>query len=178
MRLDDDELGVAVPAERHGADPELLGDRRVERVEVLAAQRRRGRDGCLSAGAADDLVEQRVDALGEDLHLLLLQRHRDHARAVARLKEELPLAGLAHGAGDEPLRLVEEEDLSCHVLTLSRALDRRPRPSWGSLGPAPPPTTASDDALRLRRLVFGGGASEDRSPPVSLVRSTNGRRSV
>ena len=41
-----------VPAQRHRTDAELLGDRGVERVEVVAAQRRGGRDRRLSAGAA------------------------------------------------------------------------------------------------------------------------------
>ena len=179
-RLDDDELGVAVPAERHGADPELLGDRRVERVECPRCPAAPWPGPVPLPGAADDLVEQRVDPLGEDLHLLLLQRDRDDPRAVARLKEERaarpgwPTVPATNRSGWSKRK-------TCRATsTLSRRpRRRRPRPSgWESLDPAPPPTTASDEALRLRRLAFGGGTSEDRSPPVSLVRSTNGRRSV
>ena len=51
--------------------------------------------------------------------------------------------------------------------------------------PVPPPTTASEEdeadedaGAAFFRPFFGGGISPDRLPPVSLVRSTNGRVSV
>ena len=64
------------------------------------------------AGAGDDLVEQLLEPVGEHDDLLLLQRDRDDPGAVGGLQEEGALAGLADGAGDEPARAVEEEELA------------------------------------------------------------------
>ena len=64
-----------------------------------------------AAGAAQHLVEQLVDPLGERGDLLLLQRHGRDPLARPGLQEERALAGLADGAGDEPVRRVVVEDL-------------------------------------------------------------------
>src|SRR5690242_15653678 len=61
LRLDDHPVAVAVPGERDRADPEVLGQRQVERSVV--PQRRRGGLGNLDrvSRAAQDLVEQLVN---------------------------------------------------------------------------------------------------------------------
>ncbi len=73
--LYDDGLGLGVPAESHGADAELLLDGHVERFGVEGVRRRVFRH--VGAEAALHLLEQRADALGEDLDLLLFQGDAD-----------------------------------------------------------------------------------------------------
>ena len=78
--------------------------------------------------AAGDLVEQLVHAVGEDLHLRLLQRDADRAAGVVGgLQVEGAVPGLTDGAGDEPGRTVEEMDLTGHAIRLRGRADRRPR---------------------------------------------------
>ena len=65
-----------LPGQAHRADPELLLDRGVQRLVVLGVGRgQRGHRG-VAAAAAQHLVEQLVDPLGEDRDLRLLQRRR------------------------------------------------------------------------------------------------------
>ena len=109
-QLDDHPTLVAVPAQGDRADPELLDDRLVERLLVADADRGDRRDRGVSTAAAQRLVEEQVDPLGEDRHLLLLQRHAGDPAALAGLEEEGPLSGLADRAGDEPVRLLEVVD--------------------------------------------------------------------
>ena len=78
-------------------------------------------------------------------------------------------ARLADRAGDEAFRRVEDELLPGHTA--------QPRVLAAQPSPEPPPTTASEEVRRLRERFFGGIRSAI-APPRSLVRSTNGRRSV
>ena len=100
------ERGLGVPAQPHGADPELLLERHGQRVEVG----RPGSVGRLGAEPAGDLLQQRADPLGEHRDLLLLQQHADRAGLLDRLQVEGAVAGLADGAGDEALGLAEDVD--------------------------------------------------------------------
>ena len=132
--------------------------------------------------AAGHLVEELVHAVGEDLHLRLLQRDADRAAAVVGgLQVEGAVPGLAHGAGDEPGRAFEEMDLTGHAPRLRGRADRSPRRHRG--------TDAVQTSCRLRRRrrrrrtalrggASGGGSSAETSPPVSLTRTTKGRVSV
>ncbi len=159
--LDHDALVGGVPGQRHGAGAELLLDRLLERVAVVEAERRDGRDHRLAERAGHDLVEQLVDALGQRLHLLLLQRDAHDPRPGARLEEEGPLSGRPDGARDEPLRRVEsvDERHGSHPRRWPKAL-RHHRPRRRRYGGS-------------RVLFFaGGGASQDRSPAWVLVAST------
>ena len=100
------ERGVGVPAQAHGADPELLLQRHGERVGVRVV----GARGQLGAEPARDLLQQRGDAVGEHRDLLLLQEHADGAGLLDRLEVEGAVAGLAYGPGDEALGLAEDVD--------------------------------------------------------------------
>ena len=56
-------------------------------------------------------------------------------RAARACRKKVPLAGLAHGAGDEPLGRVEEEDLAGHALDPIRGAAAAPPPAterWGA----------------------------------------------
>ncbi len=117
--LDDHQFGIAIPAERHASDSELLGDRRLQRREVFAAERSRRGNRCLTDRSTHDLVEEALDPFGENSHLLLLQGDAHDALTVSRLEVELTFAGLADRAGDESLGLLEVEYLACHVPSLS-----------------------------------------------------------
>src|SRR4029453_8602401 len=78
--------------------------------------------------AAGDLVEELVHPVGEDLHLGLLQGDAHGAGGVVGLLEvEGAVAWLAHGAGDEPARTVEEMDLTGHAPRLRGRPGRSPR---------------------------------------------------
>ena len=128
--------------------------------------------GAAPPDAAHDLVEQPLDALGEDLHLLLLQRHGHDLGPGPGLQEEHALARLSHGAGDEPVGRVEGVQLSRHRSSLYR-----PR-----AGRATAAGAAADGCVGARAAPPTGdpsaAAATSKSPPVSLMRSTNGRRSV
>ena len=103
--LDDDPARLAVPREGDRHDPELDLDGCVERKVVAIC---RGR--LLARGAARHLVEDVVDPVGEDGHLLLLERDRRDRPALAGLEKEDPLTGRPDGARDESLGGVELED--------------------------------------------------------------------
>lgn len=77
--LDDHALFLAVPGQRHRADPELLLDGSVQRRGVRDVGGCHGRNGRIAPGAAYDLVQQFVDPLGERGHLGLLQGHAGDA---------------------------------------------------------------------------------------------------
>ena len=78
---------------------------------VVVGRRERLRDLDASAG---DLRDQERQALGEDLDLDLLEDDRDERAALARLQEERAMAGLADGAGHEPVRDSEVVDATRH----------------------------------------------------------------
>ena len=59
--------------------------------------------------APHDLVEQLLEPLGQHRDLHLLQRDAIDRPPAAGLQVERAVAGLAHGAGDEPLGRVEDE---------------------------------------------------------------------
>src|SRR3954468_16788448 len=63
--LDDDGVLLAVPGQAHRGDPELLVDRRGQRVQVVDVGVGRDDDG----GPVGDLVEQLAHPVGEHLHL-------------------------------------------------------------------------------------------------------------
>ena len=98
--------GVGVPAQSHGADPELLLQRHGERVGIGIART----GGNVRAEPAGDLLQQGGDALGEDRDLLLLQQDAHGAGLLDRLQVERAVAGLADGPGDESLGLAEDVD--------------------------------------------------------------------
>ena len=161
LGLDDDPLVVGVPGQRHRADPELLLDRRVQRGRVGCLGRRHGGYVGLAGRPAYDLVEQRLDPLGEHRHLLLLQRDARRPAAAAGLQEEGALPGLADGARHEPLGRVVLEDDASHAS----------RPYAVAAGAAPP-RTASEAAAPFRRLRRAPlrGTRKPRSLPRSLLR--------
>lgn len=103
--LDDDRARSAVPGEGDRHDPELILDWSVEWKVVAVC---RGR--LFARGAARHLVEDVVDPVGEDGHLLLLERDRRDRSALAGLEKEDPLTGRPDGARDETLGGVELED--------------------------------------------------------------------
>ena len=63
--------------------------------------RRLDRDA-LDAAVGED-VEEGVELLGEDRDLGLLEGDADDVATLPGLQEEGPVAGLADGAGDEPV---------------------------------------------------------------------------
>ena len=66
------------------------------------------------AGAGDNLVQQLLDAVGQDDDLLLVQRDGHHAGGVSSLQVERAVSGLAYSARDESTRAIEEEQLARH----------------------------------------------------------------
>ena len=108
--LDHDPLVCGVPGQRDRARAELLDQRLLEGLVVDHGDRGHRRDRRAGLVGGDQLVEQLGDAFPEDLHLLLLQRHRRHLGTDARLEEEGALAGLADGPGHESLGRVEAVD--------------------------------------------------------------------
>ena len=115
-RLDEDALGVAVPAERQRTGAERLVERLVERAACRRRRlpRRPRRLGGLDA-APLELVEQLAEPVGEDRDLDLLEDDADDAAAVAGLQEERPIARLADRAGHEALGRIEEVATSGHA---------------------------------------------------------------
>ena len=85
VRLDDELLGVPVPTQSHRTDPELFGYWVVQRVEVIGGEQRGRRDGSSTPGSSYDLIEQPFNSFGQNLDLLLLQRHGHHMGASACL---------------------------------------------------------------------------------------------
>src|SRR4029077_16934200 len=116
-----------------------------------------GRDA-LDAPVGED-VEQRVELLGEDGHLGLLEDDADDLAALLGLEEECPTAGLADGAGDEPVGTVEGVHATGHDLTL--------RHPGGGPDPRSPPVWP-----RGVRTFFFVGMRSPGSLPVSLTRTT------
>ena len=148
-----EQLGVAVPAQRHRADAELLGDRGVERVEVVAAERRGGRDRRLTAGAAQDLVEQRVDALGERPAPGSSRGRPTRRAAPSRAcRKNWRSPGWPTVPATKRSGWSKSEELAGHA--------DDPIPS--AQAPAPPPTTASEEARRAACGFFFGGAGRAR----------------
>ena len=117
------------------------------------------------ARAAGDLVEQLVHAVGEDLHLRLLQRDAHRAAAVVG---GLQVEGAVARAGPRCRRRSGSDgrrdgpDGARDQVTRATP---RPSPDDTEAGqavvPAPPPTTASEDALPRRRLRGGGISAGD-----------------
>ena len=182
-QLHDDGPGFDVPAQSHGADPELLLDRGAQRLGV---HRDLAGLGGIGAQSPDDLVEQRGQALGQDGDLLLFHLHADHLGLVDGLQIERAVAGLADGARDESIGGAEDMDDTGHGPTNTRAPDDTRAPGDTTapstvehppqLVPVQPPGVASDEGRRRRRRL--GGTRARRSSPQSLTRWTNGRVSV
>ncbi len=105
--LDHHPLVPGVPGQGHGAGPELLVDRLLQRPAVVQVDRRDRRDQGVAHRAGHQLVEKLVDPLDQGDHLLLLQRDADQPPALAGLEEEGPLPGLADRPGDEALGRIE-----------------------------------------------------------------------
>src|SRR6476620_974485 len=85
VALDDELLAVFVPGQGQGLDAPVLVERRLQRLGVLRdAPRLAGLDRL----GGRELVEDVVDAVGEDGDLLLLDAHGDHEGAGARLEVE------------------------------------------------------------------------------------------
>ena len=99
LRLDDHPLLVPVPGQGDCADPEVLEQRHFERAVVGRCHGLRR----VAAAAPQHLVQQLVEALGEQADLNLLQRHAGHPAGRTGLQVKRPLARLAHRPGDEPL---------------------------------------------------------------------------
>ena len=115
----------------------------------------------------DQLVEQLVDPLAEDLHLLLLQRDAGQPGAGAGLQEERALPGLADGARRRSARA-------------GRSGARRGMAS--SLVVGARSRAATDDRVaeavrrRVRRASSAGGCEVGQaSPSEEFIVSTNGR---
>ncbi|CDZ86838.1 hypothetical protein RHRU231_110013 [Rhodococcus ruber] len=102
-QFDDDVAAVGVPAQAHGPDAELRVDGGDERTDVDVRVL-----GQVGAEAAVHLLEEQAHAVGEDLHLLLLERDAHHPGGVHGLQIEHPVAGFTDGAGDEPVRGPED----------------------------------------------------------------------
>src|SRR3954453_17171089 len=173
LRFDENARRLLVPGQRQRADPELLLDRRAERGYVLQLVGRGRRYLRVRPETTSYLVQELVEPFGERGDLDLLESHRHHACPAGRLKVESALSRLAHGPRDEAVGIDEVVELPGHEPTLSV---RR----FGHVchtAPAPPPTGASEDAVRLllRRLAGTRSATE---PPLSLRRRTNGRSVV
>src|SRR5579862_1336199 len=113
-RLDEDPLGLAVPAQRQRAGPECLVERLVERTDIGIDRGRRVLDDPMLV----ELDEEPTEPLGEDRDLGLLEDHADHAPTVAGLQEERPVAGLADRAGRETIGALEDEEAAGHDLTV------------------------------------------------------------
>src|SRR6478672_12591356 len=109
LRLDDDQLGIAVPGQTHRADAKLLVHRLLERVTVAMP---RYRD--LRTGPRHHLVEQLLDAVGQDRYLLLFPRDRNHPHTIDRLQVKRAFPRHANGPGDESARAVKEVELASH----------------------------------------------------------------
>jgi hypothetical protein len=105
----DHDLGRGrIPGQRHGADPEQLDGGFLQRLVVPRnASRKLAREPL-------HRVEQLGHATGEGRHLRLLQPDADDGAALSGLQVEGSCAGLAEGAGDEPVRSVEIKDATGH----------------------------------------------------------------
>ena len=132
-------------------------------VSSSADRRHRGDQRPRAASAAISSSSSSVDALGQDLHLLLLQRHAESPGARPRLQEERARPGLADGAGDEALGRVEPVD-ERHVTEPRRA----PK------GPPPPPTAASASALAPSPRFLAGGGEPGQVAGVGVGRQHEG----
>ena len=161
---------VGVPGQRHGADAELLLDRRVKRGGVRRLGRRDRRHVGLarrSAGRPRRAATSTRSASTQ--HLLLLQRDARRAAAAAGLQEEGARAGLADGARHEPLGRVVLKTMRAMRRTLCgrgrRCLASRRRRRGRRRRPA--------DASGVRTAVLRG-TRKPRSLPRSLAPTTNG----
>ena len=179
-QLDDDPADGRIPGDGHRADPELLGDRRVQRFGV-AGRAGRGRNFHLTNAALVHLVEHPIQVLGEHGDLLLLTGHARDPVSFTRLEEEGPFSGLADGAGHEAIRSVIAVHENRHAIQPNAAATEpsglsRPRPR----PPRPPPTGASCWSFVRRPRGFLGRAwrRPDRSPPAELTVTTYGRIGV
>src|SRR5580692_307332 len=162
LRLDDHSVAVAVPGQGDRADPEVLGQRQVERA-VIAQQRRSALGNVLGRpGASQHLVEKLVEALRQQADLELLKGDAGHPPRRGGLQVERPVTRLPYRTGHEPVRRVIVKD---RHESYPSALP--------ALLPAPPPITAS-----LLSLAAGRGSRSATPPPVSLSLSTKGRSGV
>src|SRR6202034_4119089 len=113
------------------------------------------------AAVAEFVVEQLVQALGEPADLDLLQDYAGDPALAAGLQVERALSGLADRPSHEPLRW----GVCIH--------------RHGPCPPAPPPTAASVSRRSAARDRCGSGRLRlDTAPPVSFMRSRNGRSGV
>src|SRR5919197_4066323 len=114
-RLDEDSLAAAVPTEGQDAGAERFVERLVERCRIVL----KGRVGVGDAPVLE-LVEELVQAVGEDCDLDLFEGDRHDPIRIARLEKERPLAGLTDRAGDEAVGWIEDVAPSSHALTVPR----------------------------------------------------------
>ncbi len=103
--LDDHCLVGGIPGQGHGAHAEHLDDGLLEiPARHLASTGARSFDG----------LQQIVESGGKRRDLDLLDAEADHRLALSRLEVELSLARRADGSGQKPVRIVEDEQASCH----------------------------------------------------------------
>ena len=173
--LDDDQLGIAVPGQAHCADAKLLVDRLLERIAVAV---RRCRN--LGAGPRHHLVEQLLDAVGQDGYLLLFQRDRNHPHAIDGLQVKRAFARHANGPRDESTRAIKLVELAGHsaIQPIRReyAPQRTKYDDRVCIAQCSQYRLGSPAEGRFRPLRRrGAGARAVRSPPMSLLRTTSGR---
>ena len=161
--LDHDAFVGGVPGQRHGAGPELLVDRLVERVGVVEVERGDGRDQALA-----------------------WPRCPSARRAGRRCARRAPAPAASPARCSRPARprapggrtCAAREGRRCRPRSAragrSRGREEPCQPPYS--GPEPPPTAAS--VVRRRRDFALGGVSQPRSPSWVLVASTNGRSGV
>ena len=94
-----------------------------------------------------DAVEELLGLVGEERYLLLLDEHREHRRAFARLDHERARAGLAEGAGADRVDRIELDGVG-----LMAPLRRR----------------VSEDEVSAVGFRAGASGSRSARPPVSL----------
>ena len=122
------------------------------------AARRRSLAGSASAGtlstpAIGQDVEQGVELLREDGHLRLLEDDADDVAALPGLEEERPAAGLADGAGDEPVGTIEGVDATGHDLTLRHLVGATRSSDAGPTAGTPHPLVRRDEVARIAARV-------------------------
>ena len=191
-QLDHDPIDGRVPGDGHGADPELLGDRSVQRVHIALPWSEAGGTSISPALRRTHLVQHLVQVLGQHGDLLLLAGHAGDPVALARLQEEGPLPRLPHGSGDEPVRGVIAVHQNRHAhqtmppfLLVSRpspTLDERPTGTSGRhrVGGAQATTHRGIRwrRARRRRLLGRGANIAPRSAVLELTVITKGRVAV
>src|SRR5699024_9970693 len=124
-----------LPAEPHGADPELLLDRDVQRVHIDEFVGGFLRD--LGAEPVRHFLQQRTQSFGKYLDLLLLDRHADRADVLGGLQIERAVTGCPDRACTEAAAPADDMNDASHGI-----YDPQP-PCWrGSIGANLPESTS------------------------------------